>query len=393
MRKKSIVSIIGIFLIICSLSLILTACSGEASYRVIKIFSYSGTCNVIRDSKELAVQKDMKIKNEDTLDVKANSNAILKLDSDKFVCVKENSKVKFVATGKEKNTKTRLHVLDGGVVVEVKEKLKDGEAFEIASSNSVMAIRGTQISFDVETTEDTITSTFSILTGNTEIFLYKDETMNSTSLVKDYMMSYTTSLIKSTDEIYKIYDSTKHEEIPEEELETVYNVKKTRISNKKINEMVEIVNDFEKIDEEIVNGVINLDTPLSVTYGVDPKTLISVLDENKYIDFNELEFKYSKTIDGTYNEFDSNNPLSAGNWYVIVSAGNAYKSDPYELKVSEKVVSFEMPNTVPFKTDPKTLITSNEDISNYEFVYSTTIDGSFGKFDINNAIYPGYYYV
>ena len=393
MRKKSIVSIIGIFLIICSLSLILTACSGEASYRVIKIFSYSGTCNVIRDSKELAVQKDMKIKNEDTLDVKANSNAILKLDSDKFVCVKENSKVKFVATGKEKNTKTRLHVLDGGVVVEVKEKLKDGEAFEIASSNSVMAIRGTQISFDVETTEDTITSTFSILTGNTEIFLYKDETMNSTSLVKDYMMSYTTSLIKSTDEIYKIYDSTKHEEIPEEELETVYNVKKTRISNKKINEMVEIVNDFEKIDEEIVNGVINLDTPLSVTYGVDPKTLISVLDENKYIDFNELEFKYSKTIDGTYNEFDSNDPLSAGNWYVIVSAGNAYKSDPYEFRVSEKVVSFEIPNTVPFKTDPKTLITSNEDISNYEFGYSTTIDGSFGKFDINNAIYPGYYYV
>ena len=160
MKRKSIISIIAIFIFVITLSFVLTGCGDDDSYRVIKLISHTGTCNVIRDNNTIEVtDNQMSIKNNDELDVKANSNAVLKLDKDKFVCVKENSQVKFVATGSKDKTKTRLHVKDGGVIVEVKEKLKKGENFEIASSNSVMAIRGTQISFDVEKTTDTITST------------------------------------------------------------------------------------------------------------------------------------------------------------------------------------------------------------------------------------------
>ena len=225
--KRNYISIIGIILLVIALTITLTACGNDDTNktkpgqkdevsRVVRIFSHTGNCKVTRDSKELNVTDNMLLKSEDLLNVSKDSNAVLKLDNDKFVMVKENTGIKMVATGTEKNTKTRLHVLDGGIIVEVKDKLQADETFEIASSNSVMAIRGTQISFDVTLTEDSITSTFSILTGKTEIFLYRDETMNSTELIKDWMMSYTTSLIKSTDEIYQIYDSYEAKKISDE---------------------------------------------------------------------------------------------------------------------------------------------------------------------------------
>jgi len=382
MKKKNLMSIIGLMFILFVSLFALSAC-GDNSYRTIKVFSCDGECNVVRNNNEISVQKDMLLKNNDELNVKANSQAILKLDNDKFVCAKENTSVKFVATGSKNKTKTRLHVNDGGIIVEVKEKLKNGEKFEIASSNSVMAIRGTQISFDVEKTSDSITTTFSILTGNTEIFLYKDETMNSTTLIQEYMMSYTTSLVKSTDEIYKIYDSTRHNEINDEDLENIYNVRKARISNKKINEMVEAVNEFEKIDDEIVNGVIGFDIPNNITYKIDPSTVIDVLNENKYTDYDELEYLYSSSIDGTYSPYDINNPLDAGTYYCKIKAGNAYISDPIEFKVTEIVLNFQIASQVPYGSNPRDYITIDEAYSNMEIKYSQTQNGSF-TIDANN---------
>ena len=402
--KRNYISIIGIILLVIALTITLTACGNDDTNktkpgqkdevsRVVRIFSHTGNCKVTRDSKELNVTDNMLLKSEDLLNVSKDSNAVLKLDNDKFVMVKENTGIKMVATGTEKNTKTRLHVLDGGIIVEVKDKLQADETFEIASSNSVMAIRGTQISFDVTLTEDSITSTFSILTGKTEIFLYRDETMNSTELIKDWMMSYTTSLIKSTDEIYQIYDSYEAKKISDEELETIYKTKKTPISRNKINEMVEVVNEFEKIEDELVNGTINLDTPNTVTYGVDPKSLISVLDDNKYIDFDDLEFNYSKEIDGTYSPFDNTKPLNVGEWYVKVKALNAYESEPFKFTVLPLTINFEIENVIKYKVDPINGITLKSNVDDVIFGYSTTSNGIFNEFDSVNALFPGTYYV
>ena len=146
MRKSKLLSVL-IFLLIISVAL-LTGC-GSSGYRSIKVFSIEGNVTVNREDKDLTASKNMKLKNNDTVTVSSNSNTVLKLDSDKFIMAKENTTLKLEATGKKNNTKTRIHVSDGGVIVEVKQKLKENESFEIASSNSVMSIRGTQIGFDV----------------------------------------------------------------------------------------------------------------------------------------------------------------------------------------------------------------------------------------------------
>ena len=214
MKKKIIIfSSIGGAILIGLTILIICLClpKGDKTYRNIKVFSVTNNVNVIRNNNTLTASKDMKLKNEDTVEVKEESSAVLKLDNDKFIMAKENTTLKLVASGKDKNTKTRILVEKGGVIVEVKEKLKDEESFEIASSNSVMAIRGTQISFDVVVKDNKITTSFAILDGNTEILLLKNEKLSKTTLTKDFRMSYTTDINDSlsVDDISKLVDKAK----------------------------------------------------------------------------------------------------------------------------------------------------------------------------------------
>ena len=382
MKKRNLILLVAITLVF---ALVLCACSKGASYRSIKIFSFKGTCNIFRGKEELSLAKEMKIKNNDELRVKDDSQAILKLDSDKFVCVKENTNVKFVASGKENNTKTRLHVLNGGVVVEVKEKLKDSETFEIASSNSVMAIRGTQISFDVEYLGDMITTTFSILKGQTETFLYKDETMNSKLLVHDKMMSYTTALIKTTDEIYKIYDTLEKVEISDSDLETVYDTKIEAISNKKIDEIVNATNEFERENEK-VNKTIGITVPGYINYGVNPKDVIQFYDI-----INELEnvkYLYSQNADGEFTEVDN---LTLGKWYVKVIADNAYESSVWEFKVIREKIEFSIPSRVEYSDNLLNKVTGVE--REFDIQYSDSYAGTYTLYNPTTPLVPGEYYI
>jgi len=350
MKKNIILAIIlTIFF-----SIILVACSSDKSYRSVKIFSFRGTCNIIRGNKQLELVKEQKIKNNDELQVKEESQAILKLDSDKFVCVKENTSVKFVATGKENKTKTRLHVNNGGVVVEVKEKLKDSESFEIASSNSVMAIRGTQISFDVDKTSDSVTTTFSILTGQTETFLYKDETMNSTTLVHDKMMSYTTSLNKTTDEIYDIYDSLEKVSIDDNDLETIYNTTKEDLTVDKANEIIGIVNEFErdeKIDERTSKEIVDLNIDSSIEYGSNLY--------NHFLNENKLNLYYRSNSDSEFVLYEGDNYLNIGS-YEVKLYGSNYESEIKTIEITKANINLP--------------INFTQSLENGEFMLNVSLD-------------------
>ena len=381
MKKNLFLSFITLVLF----SIILIGCSKEKAYRSIKIFSYKGTCNIIRGKKELDLAKEMKIKNNDELQVKEDSQAVLKLDNDKFVCVKENTDVKFVATGKENNTKTRLHVNNGGVIVEVKEKLQDKESFEIASSNSVMAIRGTQISFDVSKTTDSITTTFSILTGKTETFLYKDETMNSTTLIQDKMMSYTTSLNKTTDEIYKLYDKFKPVEINDTDLKNNYNTEKLDLTDEKANEIINVINNFEreeKIDERVTKEKIDFTMDSELVYGT------SLFDH--ITNEHNLGVYYSNSVDGTYSLLKENETLDAGSYYIKLD-GEKYETDPKLLTITKKEMTFSIDRQLSYGTNLLNEI--KEADYPYSPYISNSIDGRYTLYNKNNFLSVGTYYI
>lgn len=342
MKKKVIlISSISAAIAIIAITLIIVLCipKGSKSYRSIKVFAIDGSATVNRDNNDLEAKKDMKLKNEDVVKTIASSTVTLKLDDDKFILVKEDTTIRLKATGSKKNTKTRILVDNGGVVVEVKEKLKDNEAFEIATSNSIMAIRGTDIGCDVENNGTELIVNFRVIFGNTDLFLYKEGTLNKTTLNKDEKLVYKTSLSNTTtlEKIEELTDKKESVDINDGELESKFNTKKEELTSKEIDEIIDSINTFEKDEDEMKNGVIKLNFTSNPGYSVDPSTLITLDKE-----YSGLTYLYSKTIDGTFTEFDLANPLEMGEWYCKVISTDAYRSDPIKFNVVAKDINLDI---------------------------------------------------
>ena len=395
MKKKIILfSSIGAAILIAAIVLIICiALPKGKSYRRIKVYDYSGVVNVIRNDDNLNATKNMTLKSEDKVEIKENSKAVLKLDKDKFIMAKENTTLKLVATGKTKNSKTRILVEKGGVVVEVKEKLKESESFEIASSNSVMAIRGTQISFNVEIKDNKITTSVAVLEGNTEIMLFKNEKLSKTELHNNFKLSYTTDLSNVSTDILDLVDKGGIEAISDEVLKDSFDVIKETLTSEEIDTIVDIINTFERGDD-LVNHTIKFRFKTTPIYGVDPKESIEI--EEDYKELVGLKYYYSKTIYGEYSEYDETNPLEVGEWYCKIEAGNAYRSDPLKFSVIENGpvdVKLSFASDAGYMIDPKELITTDIEVSSdIKYVYSSSRNGEFKEFNPASPLGLGTWY-
>ena len=341
MKKKIIIfSSLGALTIIAAILIIcLTIHKGSKAYRKISILDFTGSVKVNRGNDTLDAKKNMILKNDDVIETLASSTTTLKLDSDKFILVKENTTVRLKATGKSNNTKTRLLVYKGGLIVEVKEKLKDSESFEIATSNSVMAIRGTGIGVDVLIDGSNIITNYRVIFGNTDLYLFKNNVLNRTTLNKDQKLVYTTPIsdTKPLEKIEELMENKNIVDIDDSSLETNFNTKKEELTSSEIDELVDNINTFDRKDDELINGVIKLNFTSNPGYMVDPSTLIN-LDK----DYNGLTYLYSKTIDGTFKEYDINNPLEMGEWYCKVISTDAYRSDPIKFNVVARDINLDI---------------------------------------------------
>ncbi|MBP5444586.1 MAG: hypothetical protein J6Y28_00305 [Acholeplasmatales bacterium] len=399
MKKKILLfSSIGGAVLIAAIVLIICLClpKGKA-YRSINVYSVTGTVNVKRKEATLIAQDKMKLKNDDIVEVKEASSTILKLDSDKFIMAKENTTLKLIATGKKSNTKTRIIVEKGGIVVELKEKLKNTESFEIASTNSIMAIRGTQISFNVSVVDNKITTSLAVLDGNTEVYLFKNEKLNKTLLPENYSFSYTTDLSEAVEDINEFIDNSEKVDIADSDLETIFNVIKEELTSEEIDEIVDIINEFERIEQsEKVNGVIKFSFKSQPKYNEDPSTLIEI--EEDYNDLGNISYLYSKTVDGEYKELSEIGTLDIGEWYIkLISKDNkAYRSDPLKFSVLQDGaldLKLSFSSDAGFMIDPKTIITTDKKVTeDIKFVYSTQRNGTFTEYDTMNPLGLGTWY-
>lgn len=369
MKKKAIIfSSIGGAVLLAIIILIICLCLPKGGYRVIKLMDFENSVKVIRNNADAEVKKNMNLKNEDELVVGSSSKAILKLDSDKYILAKENTSIKLQATGKKNNTKTRILVSEGGVVVEVKQHLKDNEAFEIASSNSVMAIRGTQIGFDVSKTADTLTTRLSILDGTTNVMLYKDNRLKSTELMVNQGLTYESSLsdTKPIDEMSNLIDTATVVKMSDRDLLSEYSTSKRELTSEEIDSIVDAVNSFERLESEYLNGTIKFkNLPTSIEYGIDPK---DYLDTDKT--YSGIKYLYSSTIDGGYTEYDPYDPVPLGTWYFKAISNDAYRSDPIQLEVSERNLNLKFKGTQQSYLGTASL---NVELENYDDIFKLNV--------------------
>lgn len=136
----------------------------EEGYRSIKVEQLEGSAVVRRSDKDLDVYINMNLRNGDTLNVNSSSSVLIKLDSDKFIYVGENSKIDLVSSEKS-SEKTLIKVSEGSIVTEVKNKLKAEETFDVETPNSTMAIRGTTFKVEVKINGNNYDINYSLIEG------------------------------------------------------------------------------------------------------------------------------------------------------------------------------------------------------------------------------------
>ena len=229
MKKKLLFIISGIILLGVVISVIFLLPKGEESYRSIKVFDATGTQEVIRNDKALEVYEEMILRNNDEIYVHDNSNMILKLDSDKFIYLEEATRIKLISSEKD-SSKTVIRLLEGKIITEVKEKLGD-DSFEVETPNSVMAIRGTTFSVEVNKTDKEYEVEYQLIEGKIDLLIV--DKVNNEVVVN--------SLALNPEEAVKIYvdllSFISYEELNEIKEEVLTNEQE--------------VNEYESIDDYI----------------------------------------------------------------------------------------------------------------------------------------------
>lgn len=112
--------------------------------RSIVISEINGNVMVTHNGgQQLVAYEGMSLFDGDDVVVDRSSNLTLNIDSDKHLFADENSHFWLTATGSEGNTKTVIHLNEGSVLCDIKEKLKDEESFDIQTASTTMCVRGT----------------------------------------------------------------------------------------------------------------------------------------------------------------------------------------------------------------------------------------------------------
>ena len=156
-----------------------------------------------------------------------------------------------------------------------------------------------------------------------------------------------------------------------------------------IERVVEVVNGFEraKEDEKIIEYTVNGE----VEYGVDPSSVITIADEFK--DLKGLKYTYSSGGTAGFKEFDVNNPLDSGKYFVRIENNDGYDSMIKPITISKIEIKINaMSAEIPYGSDPKESITFKNAPANAVIKYSTSADGEFKEYDSENPLALGKWY-
>ena len=143
MKKKILIPLIAGVLVIIGVVLFLVLSSDkDDAYYSIKILETKGTVSIERDKRTMSAEEGLKMRDKDYITVSKDGYARIDCDRSTYARFEHNTEASFT-TNSEKKLKIKL--IKGEMVVEVQEKYEAGEALNIVTPNTVMAIRGTVV--------------------------------------------------------------------------------------------------------------------------------------------------------------------------------------------------------------------------------------------------------
>ncbi len=143
MKAKVIAGVIATVTITIVVIAIIFIMKGKDTYRIIQVLEVGGTATVTRDSDVIDVYEKMNLQSGDEIHVSADGFLRLIMDEDKFIYLEPATKILLEASGNKVDSKTKLHLMSGAVVNELKTKLSPNSSYEVSTPNSTMAVRGT----------------------------------------------------------------------------------------------------------------------------------------------------------------------------------------------------------------------------------------------------------
>lgn len=144
MSKKTIAIIAGsaVALIAVAVTLFFVI-PKDKSYRLLKLFEFSGSGTVTRESKgTITPYANMVLESGDTISLDSGVMTI-QADDDKFIHLDQDTTIQLVATGTSSNSKTSIQILKGGITSDIRNKLSADSTYEVNTPNSAMSVRGT----------------------------------------------------------------------------------------------------------------------------------------------------------------------------------------------------------------------------------------------------------
>jgi len=115
------------------------------SYRIVKVYQMDGLVSLDRGGSVSAVYVGMNLKTGDTVTVGKNSHLYLKVDNDKYLMAEPDTVFTLEFSGTQKESKTKILLKAGNVVSRVDQKLDKNASYEVTTSASTMAVRGTLV--------------------------------------------------------------------------------------------------------------------------------------------------------------------------------------------------------------------------------------------------------
>ncbi|MBR4781743.1 MAG: FecR domain-containing protein [Lachnospiraceae bacterium] len=168
MKKKILIPIIAGVLVIIGVVLFLVLSSDkDDAYFSIKILETKGTVSIDRDKSSIRADEGLKIRDKDYITVSSDGYARIDCDRSTYARFEHDTEASFAANSARK---LKIKLVKGEMVVEVQEKYESGEALNIVTPNTVMAIRGTVVAVRCIPTADGGTRTVNYcLEGKAEV--------------------------------------------------------------------------------------------------------------------------------------------------------------------------------------------------------------------------------
>ncbi len=144
MSKKTIAIIAGSAVALIAVAVtLLFVIPKDKSYRLLKLFEFSGSGTVTRENKgAITPYANMVLENGDTVKLD-NGVMTIQADDDKFIHLDEHTTIKLNATGTSDKSKTSIELLEGGITSDIRNKLSADSTYEVNTPNSAMSVRGT----------------------------------------------------------------------------------------------------------------------------------------------------------------------------------------------------------------------------------------------------------